>query len=78
MPSAPALEERRGIDDERTGMMLSEYSFPALLEERERRLERDLEHERVRRERLGARPARPGLLVILRRAVAQRADHAGA
>ena len=75
MPSAPVLEERRPHDDERTEMMLSEYSFPALLEERERRLERDLEHERIRRERHRARPARPGLLTFLRRALAHRADH---
>ncbi|MBO0983320.1 hypothetical protein [Rathayibacter sp. SD072] len=78
MPSAPVLDERRDIDDERTEMMLSEYSFPALLEERERRLERELEHERVRRERREAPPARPGLRVILRRALTYRADHAGA
>lgn len=78
MPSAPVLDERRVIDDERTEMMLSEYSFPALLEERERRLERELEQERVRRERHGAPPARPGLRAILRRALAHRAHHAGA
>lgn len=44
-------------------MMLSEYSFPALLEERERRLEEEVERERVRRERLPRRPS--GLLARL-------------
>lgn len=44
-------------------MMLSEYSFPALLEERERRLEEEVERERVRRERLPRRPG--GLLARL-------------
>jgi len=60
--------------DERTEMMLSEYSFPALLEERERRLEQDLERERLRRERGRAirRPLRIRRLVIaLRRAPAR-------
>ncbi|WP_158078181.1 hypothetical protein [Rathayibacter sp. VKM Ac-2630] len=55
-------------------MMLSEYSFPALLEERERRLEQDLERERLRRERGRAirRPLRIRRLVIaLRRAPAR-------
>jgi hypothetical protein len=44
-------------------MMLSEYSFPALLEERERRLEQEVERERVLRERLPRRPG--GLLARL-------------
>lgn len=38
-------------------MMLSEYSFPALLEDRERRLDRAAEIERLRRERAPRRAA---------------------
>ncbi|MWV59133.1 hypothetical protein [Rathayibacter sp. VKM Ac-2754] len=56
-------------------MMLSEYSFPALLEDRERRLDRDAEIERRRRERAPRRPARrlPVLLRLLSRTVHARA-----
>ncbi|MCJ1696837.1 hypothetical protein MT349_13720 [Rathayibacter caricis] len=42
-------------------MMLSDHSFPALLEERERRLAQDLERERLRRER-AAETCRPPLI----------------
>ncbi|QHC65254.1 hypothetical protein Q0F99_08820 [Rathayibacter oskolensis] len=50
-------------------MMLSEYSFPTLLEDRERRLDRAAEVERLRREREPRRPAprRSGLLRLLHR-----------
>ncbi|WP_156465891.1 MULTISPECIES: hypothetical protein [unclassified Rathayibacter] len=46
-------------------MMLSEYSFPALLEDRERRLDRAAEVERLRREREPRRTA-PRFLARLR------------
>jgi len=55
-------------------MMLSDHSFPALLEERERRLAQDLERERLRRERT-AETCRPPLisrlLPVLRRGPAR-------
>ncbi|SMH49831.1 hypothetical protein SAMN06295885_3417 [Rathayibacter oskolensis] len=56
-------------------MMLSEYSFPTLLHDRERRLDRAAEVERLRRERAPRRPERrlPALLRLLRRPVHARA-----
>lgn len=56
LPREPPL-----TPDERTEMMLSDHSFPALLEERERRLAQDLERERLRRER-AAETCRPPLI----------------
>ena len=53
-------------------MMLSEYSFSALLEDRERRLDRAAEVERLRREREPRRAApRPRTLLLSLRRLAR-------
>ena len=53
-------------------MMISEYSFPAFLAERERLLEQAVERERLRRERSAPRPGLLERLALRRRPAAER------